>query len=40
MDRHKGQEFYREDAEPKQRNNLIGYTLSSCLIWESLIGHL
>lgn len=30
--------FYREDVEAKRGNYLIGYSLSSCLFWESLIG--
>ena len=33
-----GERFYREEAETKQENCLIGYSLSSCLIWESLVG--
>ena len=31
-------DFYREDAEAKQGNYLIGCSLSSCLIWERLVG--
>ena len=27
-----------DDSEAKQRNYLIGYSLSGCLIWESLVG--
>ena len=30
--------FSKEDAEAKQRNYLIFYTLSGCLIWERFVG--
>lgn len=33
-----GEIFCREDLEAKQGNYWIGYSLGSCLIWESLVG--
>ena len=30
--------FYKTDAEAKQGSYLIGYSLSCCLTWESLVG--
>lgn len=30
--------FYREEMQAKQANDLIGYSLSSYLIWEILVG--
>lgn len=35
-----GTRFYTEAVEAKQRNYLIGNSLSSCLFWESLVSYL
>lgn len=34
----RGKVFYREDEEAKEGYYSIGYSLSSCLIWGSLVG--
>lgn len=33
-----GKDFYREEVEAKQGNYLLDYSLSSCLLWENLVG--
>ena len=35
----KGKDFHGEKVETKQENSLIGYSLSICLIQESLVGY-
>lgn len=35
VDGRQGKGFYREDKEAKQGNDMLGYSLSSYLIWES-----